>query len=203
LKHSRKSLHPSRVVDPPHVFDGVPQLKTRWESYRGLFRRAEFPAKATLLREGEIPSKVFSVEKGCLRTAIDRNGKDITTQFFFENDVVASIESFRSGRPSPISILSVEPSTIVVLPKKGFEILLRDFPEMKDLLLELALRRFEAYSRLFASYLTLTPRQRYLALIKSDPRIIARVPQHYVASYLGITPVSLSRIRKRVQSHNA
>ena len=201
MKHSRKSIPPSRVVTPPRAFEGVPQLKTRWESYRGLFRRAEFPAKAILLREGEIPTKVFFVEKGCLRTNIDRNGKDITTQFFFENDAVASIESFRSGRPSPISILSVEPSTVVVLQKKGFVTLLRDFPEMKDLLLELALRRFEAYSRLFASFLTLTPRQRYLALMKSDPRIIERVPQHYVASYLGITPVSLSRIRKRIQSN--
>jgi len=191
-----------RVVDPPNIFGGIPGLEARWEDYREFFRRIEFPAKAVLLREGEIPSKVFSVEKGCLRTAIDRNGKAITTQFFFENDVVASIESFRSGRPSQISILSVEPSIVVVLQKRGFEALLRDFPDMKDMLLELLFRRFEAYARLFASYLTLTPRQRYLALMKSDPRIIERVPQHYVASYLGITPVSLSRIRKRIRSRS-
>ena len=180
------------------LIDTVPRLKTHWRRYRELFRIVEFPARATLLREGEISRKVFFVQKGCLRIAVNSHGKDITTQFFFENEAVASIESFRTNRASVVSIRSVEPSTVIVLEKKGFDLLLRDFPEISDLLLELAFRRFEAYSRLFASFITQTPRQRYLALLKGDPRIIERVPQHFIASYLGITPVSLSRIRKRL-----
>ena len=181
-----------------HLIDTVPRIKTRWRRYREFFHIVEFPARAMLLREGEISRKVFFVQKGCLRVAVNSHGKDITTQFFFENDAVASIQSFRTNRPSVISIRSVEPSTVIVLEKKGFDILLHDFPEITDLLLELAFRRFESYSRLFSSYITQTPRQRYLALLKGDPRIIERVPQHLIASYLGITPVSLSRIRRRL-----
>ena len=162
-----------------------------------MLRRVEFPARSYLLREGEIPRKIFFIQKGCLRTAISSHGKDITTQFFLEGSAVASIEAFRTNCPSSISIRAVEQTTVLVLLKRNFDRILHDFPEVKDLLLELAFRRFMDYSRLFTSYLTQTPRQRYLALLKEHPEIVERIPQHYIASYLGITPVSLSRIRNR------
>jgi CRP-like cAMP-binding protein len=180
------------------MFKQAPRLKKHWHKYQYLFTEINVSAKCTLLKEGEIPRKVFFVKKGCLRTSINNRGRDITIQFFFEGDAVASIESFRTNQPSAISIKSIEPSTIVVLPKNGFEILGRDFPELKDMLLEMALRRFADYSRLFISHLKDTPQQRYVALLKDKPEIIQRVPQYYIASYLGITPVSLSRIRKRI-----
>ncbi len=183
---------------PPQFLGGIPGLKKRWNDYAPMLRKARFPARAFLLREGEISRKMFFVEKGCLRTAINSHGRDITTQFFFEGSVVASFESFRSNRPSPISIRSVDPSTVLILLKKDFERILRDFPETKEMLLEMAFRRFEVYSRLFTSYLTQTPRQRYLTLLREHPEIIERIPQHYIASYLGITPVSLSRIRHKL-----
>jgi len=188
----------TEIITALKVLDRIPRLKERWSDYSPMLRRAEFPARAYLLREGEIPRRIFFIEKGCLRAALNSHGKDITTQFFFEGSAVASIESFRTNSPSPISIQSVERSAVRVLLKKDFERLLHDFPEMKDVLLEIAFRRFEAYSRLFTSYLTQTPRQRYLSLLKEDPRIIERVPQHLIASFLGITPVSLSRIRNKL-----
>lgn len=188
---------PDSIHLPP-MFESLPRLKEHWADYRTMFRRAKYPARAILLQEGDISRKMFFVEEGCLRASINSHGKDVTTQFFFEGSTVASIESFRTNRPSPISIRSVEPTTVLVLQKKDFELILNDFPEVKELLLEIAFRRFEAYSRLFTSYITQTPRQRYLTLLKGDPRIIERIPQHYIASYLGITPVSLSRIRHKL-----
>jgi CRP-like cAMP-binding protein len=176
----------------------LPRLQKRWAKYQRLFTERLVPAKCTLLKEGEVPRKIFFVKKGCVRTSINNRGKDITFQFFFEGDAVASIEGFRTGQPSPIKISSIEPSTIIVLHKNGFETLVRDFPEIKDLLLDLAFRRFCQYSQLFLSYLKNTPRQRYVQLLEERPDIVQRVPQHYIASYLGITPVSLSRIRKRI-----
>jgi CRP-like cAMP-binding protein len=180
------------------LLDRIPGLKQRWPEYAPMLRRMEFPARSYLLREGEIPWRIFFIEKGCLRTAINSHGKDVTTQFFLEGSAVASIEGFRTNCPSPISIRAVEQSTVLVLLKTDFDKILHDLPDAKDFLLELAFRRFMDYSHLFTSYLTQTPRQRYLALLKEHPEIVQRIPQHYIASYLGITPVSLSRIRNRL-----
>ena len=175
-----------------------PGIEKQWRQYKHWFSEITVPRKTVLLKEGSIPRKIFFVKQGCLRTAIHSRGKDVTFQFFFEQDVIASIESLRTNQPSPISIESIEPSTIIVLQKKGFETLLRDFPQLKEVMFEYVFRRFAHYSKLFVSNIKDTPRQRYMNLLKESPHIIQRVPQHYIASYLGITPVSLSRIRKRI-----
>lgn len=180
------------------ILERLPRLKKRWNRYRSLFTEISVPARTVLLKEGDVARKLYFVKEGCLRACFNHHGREITFQFFLENEFVASIESFRTGQPSPISIKSIEPSTVIVLQKKGFDLLLKDFPEIKDLLLETALRRFAHYARLFLSYIRDTPKQRYAALLKDNPEIIRRIPQHFIASYLGITPVSLSRIRKRL-----
>ena len=183
---------------PDQWLDRIERLKKRWAKYQRYFTETHVPARTTLLREGDFSRKIFFVKKGSLGASVDNRGKDVTFQFFFEGDAVASIESFWSHQPSPMRISTIEPSTLIVLRKDGFEALLRDFPETKDLLLEMAIRRFAQYSKLFLSYLKTTPRQRYLALLKENPKIVQRIPQHLIASYLGITPVSLSRIRRNI-----
>ena len=174
------------------------QTNAFWEKYKDWFEEISVDSKTILLREGEIPKKVFFVKKGCLRLGFNNNGKDITFQFFFENEQVASIESLTKGTPSELYIESIEPTVLYVLKKKDFEKIIKETPEMKDVMIEILSRRFAHYSRLFLSYIKNTPKERYLELIEKEPRIIQRVPQHYIASYLGITPVSLSRIRKKL-----
>ncbi|MBK7259228.1 MAG: Crp/Fnr family transcriptional regulator [Ignavibacteriae bacterium] len=175
----------------------LPRLDARWPRYARYITTVNVRPRTALLKEGDVPRKMFFVKKGCLRASIHARGKDVTFQFFFEGDAVASIEGFRSAQPSPIAITAVESSELVVLTKEGFDLMVRENPGLKDLILEQALRRLNTYARLFLSYLRDTPRQRYLALVRDDPRILERVPQHLIASYLGITPVSLSRIRHR------
>ena len=82
---------------------------SKWSKFRHLFKRQEVPAKTILLQEGQISRTMFFVEKGCLRTWVNNDGKEITTQFFFEGDKVASIESYRTNQPSLYSIESLEP----------------------------------------------------------------------------------------------
>lgn len=177
-----------------------PGIEKEWSTYKRWFSEITVRSKTTLLREGEIPRTIFLVKEGSLRMSLYHKGKDITIQFFFEGEAVASFESFRSGRPSPIRLITVEPSTLILLQKEGFDLLLRNRPQTKDLLLDIAFRRFSHYSQLFISTITLTPRQRYLRLIAEEPKIAQRIPQRYIASYLGITPVSLSRIRHNIGS---
>src|SRR5690606_27287924 len=169
----------------------------KWSMLSHLFKKIEIPAKTTLLEEGEISKKMFFVEKGCLRTWINNNGKDITTQFFFEGDGVSSIESFMTNKPSLYTIESIEPCIIQTITQKDFQETLKNSPELRDNVTEHLFMRLLKSQQLFFSYLKNSPQERYQELVKQYPHIVQRVPQHYIASYLGITSVSLSRIRNR------
>lgn len=172
-------------------------MASEWDKFGHLFTRQEVPAKTTLLQEGKISRRMFFIEKGCLRTWINVNGRDITTQFFFEGDKVAAIESFRTNQPSFYSIESIEPCILQTIAQKDFQEILAHSPEMKEEMQEHLFRRLTQSQRQFFSLLKNSPQQRYQQLIEEYPKIIQRVPQHYIASYLGITSVSLSRIRNR------
>ena len=176
----------------------TPEININWEQYSHLFKEMEIPAKTILLNEGEISKYGYFIKKGCLRLWFNNKGKDVTFQFFFENEAVSSIESFRSGEPSLFTIESIESSTILKISKKNFEKIFMENPEYRELINETIFTRLTYYSRLFMSYIKNTPEERYKELLKTRPHIIKRIPQHYIASYLGITSVSLSRIRNRL-----
>ena len=167
------------------------------EHFNHLFIKKEIPAKTTLLEEGKVSKNMFFIEKGCLRTWVNNKGKDITTQFFFEGNSVSSIESFRTNQPSLYSIESIEQCIIHTISQKDFHRILDKSPSIKKEMEEHLFRRLAHYQQLLLSHLIETPQERYENLLKKNPEIIKRVPQHYIASYLGITSVSLSRIRNR------
>lgn len=172
-------------------------MANKWDQLKGILKPQEVPAKTTLLREGEISKTMFFVEKGCLRTWLNNDGKEITTQFFFEGDSVSSIESFRTNRPSLYSIETLEPCVLETISQKDFQDAIESLPELKKKFEEHLFNRLFQAQQLFYSYLKNTPQKRYQELIERYPHIVQRVPQHYIASYLGITSVSLSRIRNR------
>ncbi|MEQ7801974.1 Crp/Fnr family transcriptional regulator [Pedobacter sp. ASV1-7] len=172
-------------------------MENALDKFKHLFKRQEVPAKTILLQEGKISRTMFFIEKGCLRTSVNVNGKDITTQFFFEEDKISSIESFRTNQPSLYSIESIEPCVLQTISQNDFQSILENSPEMKEEIQEHLFRRLIQSQKLFFSFLKNTPQQRYQELVKKQPQIIQRIPQHYIASYLGITSVSLSRIRNR------
>ncbi len=173
------------------------QDKTHWDQLSYLFEEREIPAKTILLNEGEIAHQLFFIKKGCLRLWFNNDGKDITFQFFFEKQAVSSIESFLSGQPSQFTLESIEPTTVVVISKDGFNTLFNLYPELKEGLQKITFLRMGNYAKLFLSRIKDNPQKRYNELLKNSPEIIRRVPQHYIASYLGITPISLSRIRNK------
>lgn len=168
-----------------------------WDTFKHLFKRREVTAKTILLQEGEISRTMFFIEKGCLRTLVNNDDKEITTQFFFEGDKVSSIESFRTNQPSLYSIESIESCILQTISQQDFQNVLENFPEIKDEMQEHLFKRLLQAQKIFYSHLKNNPQQRYKELIEEHPHIIQRIPQHYIASYLGITSVSLSRIRNR------
>ena len=171
-----------------------------WNDYINCFKRITVPAKTTLLKEGEISKKLFLIEKGCIRVWFNNNGKDITFQFFFENDAVASIESFIKKVPSPVIIETIKPSVLWSIHKKDADRMIEEIkgvPELRDKLINSIFNRTFDYMKHFFSFIKDTPTQRYLNLLTEKPQIVKRVPQHYIASYLGISSVHLSRIKNK------
>ena len=121
----------------------------------------------------------------------------MTFQFFFEGDFVASFDSLYKRTPSLFYLESIEPTEVLAIKREDFFCLIERNPLSRQQYEEKLIDRFHTYQQLFLSRIRNTPQQRYEELLKEYPNIIQRVPQHYIASFLGITPVSLSRIRNR------
>ena len=174
---------------------------SKWNEYTNYFKRLEVPAKTILLEEGEISKRLFIIEKGCIRVWFNNNGKDLTTQFFFENQSVASIESFIKKRPSPVFIETIEPSILWWIHKNDMDKILeeiKEIPELRDQFIYKIFQRTFDYIKHFVSFIKDSPSQRYLNLTEENPQIVQRVPQHYIASYLGVSTVHLSRIKSKL-----
>ena len=183
------------------IRDNFPLLKDKWDEYMRYYNRMEVPAKTVLLKEGDVSQKAFFVEKGCLRVWFNNKGKDVTFQFAFENEILSGAESFRKGIPSFFTIETIEPSVLYWIHKKDLDKILDEInqiPQMKENMLNIVFERQYHYMKHFLSFIKDTPEQRYLNLLNEKPHIVLRVPQQYIATYLGITPVSLSRIRNRL-----
>ncbi len=180
------------------LYAGLRRNPVLWEKLEPMFQVKEWPARTTLLHEGEVARHMFFIKQGCLRLWFNKQGKDITVQFFVESEAVSSLESFLGRKRSMFSLETIEPTTVAMLGRDDWDRLFQLEPSLKDGLLGLMIQRMENYARLFLSRIKDNPRERYEALVRERPDIIQRVPQHYIASYLGITPVSLSRIRKRI-----
>lgn len=173
------------------------KIETEWEQFKHLFERKDIPARTTLLRENQISKIAYYIEKGCIRSWFNKDGKDITFQFFFEGSGVSSIESFRTSQPSLFSLETIEPCTVQYISRENFLYILDNSSILKNEVEEQIFKRLIFYQQLFLSRIKDSPQKRYEELLQNHPEILHRVPQHFIASYLGITPVSLSRIRNR------
>ena len=156
-----------------------------------------------LLSEGEICMDTFFVEKGLLRMySLDRNGKEHIIQFAPENWLISDRSSLNFNQKSKYYIEAVEDSEVFLLSKDFFTSMVEKFPqtaENNDMLLQKHIRNLQNRVN---SLLADTAEERYMTFIKMYPDILLRVPQWMVASYLGITPESLNRVRKELARKN-
>jgi len=151
-----------------------------------------------LLVQGQVCNKIFFVKKGCLRLYYIANDIEITVWFSFENNSAIELSSFLSGAPSEYFIEAIEEGEILSLYKSELTRLYEKNIEMQkvmrvfweDVILNL-IKRFTALQKDSAE-------KRYTDLM-SQPVYLQRIPQKYLASYIGVTPTSLSRIRKNIR----
>lgn len=155
------------------------------------------PARTQLVEEGSIARKIYIIEKGALRIWLNKKGTEITSQFFFEGKLVTSLESFLSLQPSDFYLETIEECKLYVMDKITFDELMKNDTNFKEWFQDYILDRFLYYSKHVLSFLRDKPEERYIYLLKTDPALLKRVPQQDLASYIGITPVSLSHIRNK------
>lgn len=177
----------------------VPLTEEEWGllvpalQYRSLTRGEQW------ISEGQKEQHIGMVLEGNMRHYYTRDGEEKTTYFYFENHLVSSYFSAITGKPSQLTIEALTDSRLLTFPYAHLKLLYDQAP------------KWERFGRLLAEYvamgleermaglLMMSPEERYLQLLQGNKqKIIERIPQHYIANYLGITPVSLSRIRKRL-----
>ena len=164
-----------------------------------------FPVKSLkkgtiLLKEGQIAENAFLVIEGCVRKYSYQNDEEVTSEFYIEFQSVVNFESMANGSPSKYFFTCTEDCVIAILNSEKETSLYKKFPRFGEVC------RVEMEKMLGASQETLTdfknstPKDRYLNLLEERPTLINRVPQYQLASYLGIKPETLSRIRKKLST---
>ena len=137
--------------------------------------------------------------QGCVRQYYLIDGEEKTTAFFTERQAVAAT-NFIDQTPSKYYLACVEDAKVIVGKIHQDEEMYKQFPKLVTITRVMIEQDFNNTREDFASFITSSPEKRYLDLLDTRPDLLNRVPQHQIASYLGITPESLSRIRKRIIS---
>jgi len=150
---------------------------------------------------GKICDKVGFIVTGSVRYFSVKDGQEITGYFSFEHEFVSSYKSYLTKQPGVNYIQALEDTRLITFTRNDMDQMLAN---------PLLAYKMERFGRLIAenylmcyedrmtSFITQTPEERYLQLLSTGKDILQRMPQHYIANFLGITPVSLSRIRRRV-----
>ncbi|WP_428328147.1 Crp/Fnr family transcriptional regulator [Mucilaginibacter sp.] len=150
-----------------------------------------------LLKAGQVCAANYIVQSGYLRTFYHKDGVDINTHFAFEGGLVTNLKSIKSGQPSAYTIEAGEASDIWIIDRAGLNELCALSPEImlfSRRLLSNMLIDLEEHSTLFKIY---TPAERYQYIEKNKPGLLQRVSLSQLASYLGVTRETLSRIRRK------
>jgi CRP-like cAMP-binding protein len=155
--------------------------------------------KQFILQEGEVCRSIAFVVSGCLRSyTVDGNGEEHIIQFAIEDWWISDLQSFLSGKPTTYNIDALEDSEILLMDKESRDKMLELVPKLERYFRLLQEANYVAMHHRIEGSLSSSAEERYLDFIKTFPTLILRVPQGQIASYLGITPQSLSRIRKEL-----
>ncbi len=156
-----------------------------------------FKRNSQLLKEGDISQECFFIIKGCIRAYYVKDGEEITTNFYMENEAVTP-SAYGQNTLSKYYLECIEDTMICVgTVDKEIEIY-KKYPALESLTRTFGENLIAKQQETIDEFKMSTPEERYLHLIKNRADLIQRVPQHQIASYLGIKPESLSRIRKRI-----
>lgn len=152
-----------------------------------------------LLREGQIARNYYSVYKGCVREYCLKDGEEITTEFYTVGESLSDDVSILKNIPTHLNWECAVDCIISVFPVEVEREMHKRFPRLETLCRIEAEKRLGGYKQTVYSYQASTPEERYENLWETRPELFNLVPLYHIASYLGVKPESLSRMRKRLQ----
>jgi CRP-like cAMP-binding protein len=151
-----------------------------------------------LLQEGDISHYNSFVVKGCFRLyRVGKNDQEHILRFAIENWWISDYDSYQSGLPSKNNIDALENSELLMIEKAKFDMLRETIPRFKELIDKLVAKNYEAHQNRILSNISETAEQQYDNFIRSYPTIYERVPLHMIASFLGMSRETLSRVRQQ------
>ncbi len=186
-EYLEKSLAQLLPLTPADVDSFIQRLSVRRLDRHELF-----------LRAGDVCPYIAFINRGCLRYYYLKDGTEFNGQFFFEGGWVGDYQSFLTGRPSVQYFDALEPTELLVMQYADLQELYTTRPVFERFGRLIAENVVIGSQRRTASLLFDSPEERYLLLLRERPKVIERVALHHIASYLGIQPESLSRIRRRL-----
>ena len=176
----------------------IPQTDHDWEIFSSKLSRKEFAKKSLLLRSGQTENYLSFIEKGVVRFYIPGEEKDITFSLAFANNFVSAYDSFLTQSACGYHVETLTDTVLWRLTYRDLQIIYKE-TEVGNLVGRHASEQlFLNKSRRELSLLSNSAEQRYLNLFTEQPQLVREIPLKYLASYIGITPQALSRIRHRI-----
>lgn len=181
-----------RRMSPDIVEDELEQIVDALPVY-------SYPQGTVLIRQGEPAPVCYFILQGCLRMFfVDEEGHERTTEFFAEEQSATIFDSFRNGTPSPFSVECVEECLLLAGDLNSEQSMTDEIPALSEIIRNAMEYEFAGKQREHGSFKALSPEERYRHVLETRPGLAGRVPQHQLASYLGVAPESLSRIKNRL-----
>jgi len=168
------------------------------EALEQLFVQKFFKKNDLLIEDGQVCRHLYFLEQGCIRGFYNIDGKDISQWFGFENDFVTSFRSFITKTASREYIQVVEDSVLWSVSKEQLEELLHQYPELEKMVRLIYEQYYIRLEERYSNAHFKAAAERYDDLLKNSPHILQRIPLGYIASYLGISAETLSRIRNKI-----
>jgi CRP-like cAMP-binding protein len=165
--------------------------------YLKTFKKGSF-----LLKEGQIASHIYYNLKGCVREYYLKDAEEKTINFYTEGDTIAHTSSYILRVPAKHYLECVEDTTVTVISYENDRAFNERFPRFNTICNGKTEEQLGRLQEIVAEYMVSTPEERYLKLVETRPDLLNRVPQYQLASYVGVTPESLSRIRNRIRLSN-
>lgn len=165
------------------------------QALKGICSTLQIKKGRDLQAIGQTCRALYFLETGAARIYYFKDGTDVTEYFAFENSLIARVESLFTGKPSRKGIQILEDAHIIAINAVALNALYNLFLEVERLMRKVTEQGYVDTVNRLESLQFHTAEERYKALVQEHPEIVQRVPQKLIASYLGITPVSLSRIR--------
>ena len=179
--------------------DKVPFTDAELELIKTYLTPKKLRKKQYLLQEGDVARYTAFVEKGVLRSyTIGNKGGEHIIQFALEGWTIGDLGSFLNGTPSTYTIDALEDAELVLLSKTAHDALTEQIPRYETYMRQQLTGAYIAMQRRLTSLISLSLEERYTNFTEIYPDIVQRVPQHMIASYIGLTPETLSRVRRKM-----